>query len=655
MKAKILSIFVLMTFLAFGQDAPILRTFVKQDTVQLRWFVQSSANFLDGLKEGYIIEKKENGSTSQIIVQPWDKRKKEFENLESEMDQTLLDYINDFAQAEYSAQLDIPFAMIMLGASSNRTLAKMAGLYVEEYNLSDQIEYRIKVKGTETFSNSEKVNPKKLSQNVSCTELNGESRVDLKEAYLKFEAKELNPYYGGYFIYRSEDKKNWKPMNETALYHFTSEYEQNKTIIDYVDTTVVEGETYYYQVQPMNHFADKGVKSNVVEVYIQKRLNGFCIIDTVVAEDFNRKIIGFYQSDFEEDEIGQYTLFRSDSINGPYAVISTQKTTEKKFDFDYKAKLTSGDRHYFKVAAVSVDGDTAFSYPYYHFSLDQIPPGVCIDLKGVIDSVGIARLNWTAPEDEDIQGYRVFRSNSPTEELIEVTRYLAQDEHFEDTLYLGTLTNEVFYRVRAVDNNFNNGPMTSLVKLMKPDTIAPVPAVFKAYEVRDEGIYLAWNNSPSSDVQNQLLLRSDGVKIDSVLVFEKDKDSILDTSGKIGSKYAYQLIAVDESGNVGRSQTLQLKYEIGYRPAPTALRQEVNRAEQHIKLEWNAYNDEIYAVRVFRAKNDGKMRLFKTIRDNASEFIDEDLNINNQYHYKVQVVYKGGIYSKMSEGITVVY
>ena len=85
-----------------------------------------------------------------------------------------------------------------------------------------------------------------------------------------------------------------------------------------------------------------------------------------------------------------------------YTEIEKVSGDSKKFEFNYTADLLSGDRHYFKVAAISEDGDSAYSYPYYHFSLDQEPPGVPTNLEGIIDSNGVARLTWVAPEDKDL-------------------------------------------------------------------------------------------------------------------------------------------------------------------------------------------------------------------------------------------------------------
>ena len=649
----ILGMFVLS--ITFGQQEPIvLKSFVKKDTVQLRWAPTSVAILIDGLKNGYEIIRTGPDGSKSIDVLPFKTRKSSFVPKDS-FEVALAEYVSDFSQATPSELLEMPFAILTLGASPYKSIARLSGVYYEDINLpKGEYSYQIKTKDGKSNSNSVSVKTPDMSKNVACTELIAESRVDIKEAFIHWEAKELNEFYGGYWILKSEDKQNFEVLNKTPLFYFTSQYEENKTVIDFVDTAVVEGKTYYYQIQPMNQFGDKGAKSNIAEVYIQKRLNGICVIDTVKMKDFNREILGWYKSD-TEDEIGEFILTRSDSIKGPYSEVERTSATDNNFVFNYKASLTSGDRHYFKVIALSVDGDSAYSYPYYHFSLDQIPPGKCTELTGVIDSLGIARLTWNAPEDKDIRGYRVFRSNSEKGEYIEVTRTFAENGKFSDTLYLGSLTNEVYYKVRAVDLNFNNGPLTKGVLLMKPDTIAPVAGVIKAYKVKESGIYLAWNNSSSEDLKQQYLIRKSKVKVDTVLKFHKEKDTLLDVSGKVGASYQYALIAEDESGNTSESKAIHIKYEIGYRPAPEFVKVEVLRDSQMIKLEWEKSAEDIYAIKIYRAKADGKFRLYKTIREDVNVLEDKDLNINNEYHYKIQIKYNSGIQSKLSEVKSVMY
>ena len=639
-----------------AQDKIVLKTFVKEDGfVQLRWAPTSADIFQKGLRDGYTIVKVGNGVEEEIVVAPLKERKAELLQLKDTTAGDMIAFAESVEQATGEKVLKQSYGMLTLASSGNKTISKITGLYYEDKGLnSGSYTYYVQLNGTEIKSNEVKVKSNKPDENPECSELTGFSRIDLKEAYMEFEAKELNPDYGGYYIYKSTDKKNFNRINNTPFFHFTSQYEPDKTVINYVDTTVEEGKTYYYKVQPINHFGDPGKESNILEVYIQKRLMGYCIIDTVEAKEYDRRIVGFYQGEPEE-EVTEFVLMRSDSIQGEYKKLEKSSGAENKFNFTYKADKLSGDRHYFKVAAVSPDGDTAYSYPYYSFSLDQEPPGIPTALEGKIDSNGVARLKWQAPDDEDIRGYRVFRANALTEEFVEKTTRLDPQPTFTDTLDLNNLTSEVYYYVRAVDDNYNNGEKTAPILLLKPDTIPPVPPVFKAYDVREAGVYLRWANSGSDDVEQQYLVRQTEMVTDTILKFLAPQDTILDLSGQLGTAYRYHLVAQDKSGNIARSRELPVTYEIGYRAAPVIETIKANLEEKRIILTWQAIEAPVYSIQIYRQKNDGKFRLHETIRENTTEFSDESLTINNVYRYKIRITYKGGISSKMSEVVEVMY
>lgn len=567
-----------------------------------------------------------------------------------------MSYVKDYVEegTRSGAGSAMNFAILTLSSSTYASVAEICGVSWVDLGVDGKFKYQVKITGTSNASESVEINTKKLSKNPACSELKGSSRLDLKEVYLKWEAKELNDWYGGYYILKSEDNKSFKRLNSTPLFHFTSELEKEKTVIDYVDTAVVEGETYYYKVEPINHFADVGIQSNVVEVYIQKRLEGNCIIEDVKSEKLVRIIEGRYEAKPDE-QVREYVFMRSDKVDSGYVVLDQVKTSELAFEFQYEANKLTGDRHYFKVAAVSPDGDSAYSYPYYHFTLDQEPPGVPNNFKGEIDSLGIANLTWLPPADDDIRGYRIFRTNTLREEFIEVTKNLVKSTSFKDSLSLNNLTSEVYYCIRTVDLNHNNSPYSEPILLLKPDTIPPVAPLIRTYEVKEEGVLLTWNNSPSDDVEHQYLIRTLEFITDTLLVFKREARSYLDTTCRMGVNYAYRLIAADEALNAAVSNPVNVVYELGYRPAPKGIKGEVNREGKYISLSWKTIMEPIYAIQIYRAKNDGEFRLYKTIRENSSEYQDVGLSINNVYHYKIKVMYKSGKSSKMSDAISVVY
>lgn len=646
---------------SFSQDKEIyLQHFVKQDTIQLRWAATSTDLFIRGLNEGYTISRTNaSGEKTEFEILPFSDRKKKLMHSNDTITAFTAGFIDEYLRnsAANEVQQQAPYFMFNLSASTNRAIANVLGLYMEDTSIEkNKYSYAIQFKGSSEIADKIEVNTNKKSRNKTCSELIGTSRVDLKEVYLQWEAKSLGSAYGGYWLLKSENGESFKRLNTTPLYYLSSQYEPNKTIIDFIDTAVTEGETYYYQVAPINHFAEQGELSKTVEVYIQKRLNGICNIDTVKSKELTRTIVGKYTSNMSTDEIKEFVLLRANKIDSTYSLIDKQTTNRKDFKFTYETDLLSGDRHYFKVAAISFDSDTVMSFPYYHFSLDQEPPEPPTGFKGEITEDGIATLSWIAPPDKDIQGYRIFRANSLKEEFVEITKHLSPELNYLDTLRLDNLTSEVYYRIRTVDLNFNNSKTTPAILMMKPDTIAPVASVIKKYKVEPKGIYLAWANSTSTDLKIQYLLRKNGAKTDTLLRFQTQYNQVLDSTCTVGERYAYYILSFDKSNNESFSAPLKVTYEIGFRSAPNNLSGDVNRKGKVISLAWSLNSAEtIYSIQIYRAKNEGSFKLHQTIREDVNTFEDLKLSPNNVYHYKIKVTYVSGKSSKISEAVEVIY
>jgi hypothetical protein len=274
----------------FSQTKDIyLHYFVKKDTVQLRWAPTSPDLFISGVENGYEIKRTNlKDNSSQIFsIAPFNERKAGLLNSKDTTVLFMTSFVDEFISRNFTNENEkqAPYFMLNLAASSTRVIADVCGLYFEDVGLKDgSFLYEIKIKGTKEYSDKIELRVDQLSVNPPCNGIKGFSRVDLKEAYLSWEAKSKNKFYGAYWLLKSTDSINFMRVNTTPLYFLTSQYEPNKTIMDFVDTAVAEGKTYYYKLLPINHFGDLGPFSEVTKVYIQKRLHGICTVDSVRAD-----------------------------------------------------------------------------------------------------------------------------------------------------------------------------------------------------------------------------------------------------------------------------------------------------------------------------------------------------------------------------------
>jgi fibronectin type 3 domain-containing protein len=158
----------------------------------------------------------------------------------------------------------------------------------------------------------------------------------------------------------------------------------------------------------------------------------------------------------------------------------------------------------------------------------------------------------------------------------------------------------------------------------------------------DHGVSLEIIESTSEDASKTMLFRN-GQKIGLV-------DSVYtDTSVLAGTYYTYHLITEDKSGNTARSKSVQQKYEPGYREAPD-FTAEVIVSQSHVKLTWEIPPENIYDIKIYKAKSGEQIRLWKTIHDPDQKSItDKWVSIGESYNYAIIYTTKDGIKSLKSE------
>ncbi len=109
-------------------------------------------------------------------------------------------------------------------------------------------------------------------------------------------------------------------------------------------------------------------------------------------------------------------------------------------------------------------------------------------------------LRWKANTEKDIKGYRIFRSNHPQHEFMNIHPAVVLDTLYIDTININTLTKNIYYRVMAIDLRENRSDLSEILQLKRPDKIPPVTPLIKDFVVEKGRIVLNWLGSSSEDV-----------------------------------------------------------------------------------------------------------------------------------------------------------
>lgn len=470
------------------------------------------------------------------------------------------------------------------------------------------------------------------------------------EVNLSWNVENLLFHYSSFNIERSTDKKQWNRINKTPFIYLKTDDEKEGKPAMFVDKNVEKGQAYYYRIKGVNHLCFENGVSNIIEIQVPRPINGLVYIDSL---DVGESLVVKYKFNGDQSEleyVKKVNLTYSDKIYGQYSLLKSKGSKlDKFFSIDFK-KLP--ERGFFRIEIISKSADTLFSEPKYFFFRDSIPPEKIQEFEASIDTNGIVQLSWEKLDDQ-LEGYRVFRRNSSKEQFIEITKEFVIDTVFRDTISIRNLTRGIYYAVKAVDLNHNNGELSDPVKVLKPDIIPPVPSRIISTNFDENGISLEWSISTSKDVEYIYLQK----RIDSSFknVYKTVKTpKYLDSDTENGKSYTYRLLTQDSSGNQSYSKDITVEYELGYRIHDPKIKYEVNREEDYVKLEWTNPK-KVSQINIYFAKQDRPLRMVESYYDNRTNHQFRSLAINNEYRVKLQFVYLDGSRSKLSEEVLIEY
>ncbi len=346
-----------------------------------------------------------------------------------------------------------------------------------------------------------------------------------------------------------------------------------------------------------------------------------------------------------DGDLDGFFVGRAGNTEGPFEAISDfLPITTRDYVHRGVDTLPPG---YYVVSAVDTAGNLRNSMAVLGILPDSIPPMVPTGVTGFIDSNGVVTVTWTPNEEDDLQGYRVFFANQTNHEFQQLTTDITTDTIFRDTLTLKTLSEEVYYKITALDQNFNHSKFTDVLTLKKPDIVAPVPPVIVSVEPGEQGVLIEWYRSPSGDALNHTLYRraADATEWETLYTTaEKDGSEYRDSLAERGKLYEYALDVIDDDGN--RSQLSNIitarPYDSGLRPGVDELACTYDSAAGGVVVRWNYRFGKDAQVYLYKASPEGAFGLVASMDASAGEYLDREVFAGSRYLYSLKVVSNDG-------------
>lgn len=553
-------------------------------------------------------------------------------------------------------ELEQRFTFGLLAAEQNYEAAKLAGWAFEDVSIQKDEKYIytvsvavpeesiLKIAEGKVYGSADLY--EELPSPIGLTGVFGDGHVTLSWNF-----NLLQNLYTNYVVERSEDNQTFKRLNGAPIFNAQQPKDAREITLFYTDS-IPNNTSYQYRIKGKTAFGETGPSSEAIEGNAEENL-GFVprIYQKEIPTD--NKVILYWEFDQKGNRlISGFELRHAPTNNGPYKTVKNSiPNTTRKIEFEGLERS-----NYFTIVAMGNNGLESESYPTLVQPVDSIPPRPPIELLGVMDTTGIITLNWTKNLEEDLKGYRIFKSNNPNVEFSELTQSSFIGETYTDTVPVANLNKKIYYKILAEDQRYNRSGYSEVLVVDKPDIVPPSPPVLKKYEVTSEGIRINWIPSSSEDVASHVVYRKNGEKDDALwqLVLESAilKDtSFLDTKELARNVYRYTVIAKDSVGSESEPANPITVVWNGKTIAKNDIKFSgmANRELRFINLSWKVKNDAVLEYRLYRGTSATNLRLYKTLDGSAKGYNDVDLEINSNYFYGLQVVLKGGLVSEIKK------
>lgn len=721
---KLILLLSLWNFAAWSQQNPVdsIKTTYKDsikviarpysNKILLRWMPLSPKLWRNSIARGYTITRQTLSGTNIIATTSFtvkfDSDSTKWHLSDSTYYQMVYDNHREVIEMGNDTTLSVNFQynLVAVGADMSYAAAKLGGLAFVDATVISGVTYRYRIEPTP-------LNPaRKGLKTASSPIVIGTNAVEVKAediSYPTLEAPQLSRkkgvielkwdfdaskiYYGSYIIYRSINGGSNSRLNAQLW----TKMDNSSQFIYYLDSIPNTTTTYTYHLAGKTYF-DEYISSVTSTINVTKELTQIPAIkgvkvagqgvevkwrfpaDTVIAN--LASVVNKYLILVSPKSDSGFQLIRS--VNNPLDTIALidSVTISTKVAF----KLSQ----YYRIGVIGIANDTTWSLPYILIPKTiDVPPAKPTNFRAAVvnssstSKLHLVRLDWNANTEPDLLGYRIYRKIGSETEKIDVFNGIRRRISTIDTLGKDTDYPRIKYYITAVDSNYHESAIDSVI-YQKPDTHPPISPVITKFNVRGTDVDLFWAKSPSNDVQRTEIWRklneaSGTWSIIKTLNATDTTKMMTDTSLIVGKTYVYTIAAFDSSSNkscydVPKFQTSQnaadcyqlVIVEIITESKPvfsdfTATADSVSTIPA-ITLHWAYTASNIEHFELYRSEtpkvNNGtntttNFTLWRTLNAVENSIQEDDPKYSYTYKYGIRAVFKDGTTSNMKQ-ITIV-
>lgn len=551
--------------------------------------------------------------------------------------------------------------MLLIAVNNSLKAAEGLGLFFVDRNVKENENYLYRIYCTYKSTifqfdttyyelTNKEFNPKEAIQKLDAIENDGSIEIIWK----------TNDNFFTFNIERSEDKINFKRLNESPYLTLKSSSYEFSDKISFIDTNVVNYKPYVYRIYARTVFADEIFIGEITAIGRDRTPPEQPFVPQPQhTNDKSVKII-WQMSEKPAPDLAGFYIGRDSVLDGTFSYLNKQplpKTAREYVDTSFSLY----NYNFYKVFAFDTAGNFSASYPVYVVLNDTVPPLPPKWKTASIDSNGVVYLELYPNTEFDLMGYRILRANDPDHEFSSIIESFDPDKPelknktaFMDTVDLNTTTKYVYYRATALDKRYNESKFSEILKVKRPDKIPPLPPLLYNPSITSNYIKIYFQPSESEDVSKHIVLRklASSAKWDTIAILGPRDSVYVDESAEQNVLYAYAVFAKDSS-NLSSDLSFVFearRYFSGALPEIKNFIVEYDSSSSIAKIKWEYenLNDVIFVI--YRSYGNSSFRRYKTIKDsNAREIIDDDFVFGEGYYsYAIKAFDRFNSESKMS-------
>ena len=356
--------------------------------------------------------------------------------------------------------------------------------------------------------------------------------------------------HSSFEIYRrKKGETDWTKCNENP-YMPQYQGEMDNQIINYSDKAETIGE-YEYSIAAHDAFGDLTEKCKPVKVVYPD-------VMPPVGPDITRIMID-RPGENDYDSIFARIYFRKDTMEADFVryvpMYYNERDSLKEWrlltnkyiaptDTMVRVDVTNLSTGMVTIAAVDTANNMGYAFPRLLRIQDMRPPKRPKNIRAVPDLDGTIFIHWEQEDSIDVRQYQVFFANSlANHSFMIVNRGELRDTYYIDTVSTNANERYIYYCVRPIDFEGNQGPMSDTIRVLRPNPEPPTIAHLDSAWVDSEGIHSRWYGGADAMIRDYVVYHK--------LENQRDWDTLAIYNGDDVKANGY-LIPVDHKPEINR-------------------------------------------------------------------------------------------------------